>query len=122
MSKAPGGSAPKFTAKPAIRQTGSGVIFEVRLSADPAPTITWYKGATALSDGGRYKVITQTDGMNYVLMLEISDISAPDGGSYKVNAKNSFGESNANINLNLEGTWQSRLYKFVRAVVVIVRC
>ena len=46
----------------------------------------------------------QTDGMNYVLMLEIGDVTAQDGGSYKVNAKNALGESNANINLNLEGT------------------
>ena len=48
-------------------------------------------------------MITQTDGMNYVLMLEIEAISAADGGAYKVNAKNAMGESNANINLNLEG-------------------
>ena len=104
MPNAPSGTAPKFTAKPTIRQTGSGgVIFEVRLSANPAPVITWFKGTTAVSDGGRYRVTAQTDGMNYVLMLEIGDVTAQDGGSYKVNAKNALGESNANINLNLEG-------------------
>ena len=103
MSNAKTGSAPKFTAKPAIRQTGSGVIFEVRLSANPAPTITWFKGSTAVTDGGRYKVVTQTDGANYVLTMEIASITKEDGGAYKVNAKNALGESNANINLNLEG-------------------
>lgn len=101
VSKGPAGSAPKFTAKPTIQQIGSGVIFEVRLTADPAPTVIWYKGSTALQNKGRYSVRTKTDGLNYTLILEISDISAEDGGAYKVNAKNKLGESNANITLNL---------------------
>lgn len=103
VSQAQAGSAPKFTAKPSIRQVGSGVVFEVRLTADPSPSIIWYKGDTVISEGGRYKITTQTDGMNYTLFLEISDISTEDGGSYKVTAKNKLGESNANINLNLGG-------------------
>ena len=104
VSQAQAGSAPKFTAKPSIRQVGSGVIFEVRLTADPSPAITWYKGDTVISEGGRYNITTQTDGMNYTLFLEISDISTDDGGAYKVTAKNKLGESNANINLNLGGS------------------
>ena len=75
----------------------------MRLSANPTPAIAWFKGATPINDGGRYKVVTQTDGANYVLSLEIASITKEDGGAYKVNAKNALGESNANINLNLEG-------------------
>lgn len=103
------GSAPKFTAKPAIRQTATGVLFEVRLLADPAPQITWYHGETVINDGGRYKITTQTDGANYTLVLELSSISGADGGAYKVTAKNKLGQSNANINLNLEGEWPGKL-------------
>ena len=95
------GMAPKFTAKPAIKQVGAGVVFEVRLTADPSPIITWYHGDTVIQDGGHYKIATQTDGANYVLLLQIATISEADGGSYKVTAKNKLGESNANINLNL---------------------
>ena len=72
--------------------------------ADPSPLITWYHGDKVVKDGGRYQLITQTDGPNYILIMQISNITAADGGTYKVTAKNKLGESNANINLNLEGT------------------
>jgi hypothetical protein len=80
------------------------VLFEVRLTADPAPGVTWFKGDSAISNGGRYTMTTQTDGLSWTLLLEISGVTKEDGGAYKVNAKNKHGESNANINLNLEGT------------------
>ena len=102
------GIAPKFLAKPVIRQAGSGVVFEVRLTADPGPAITWYKGSTVIGQGGRYNLVTQTDGANYTLHLEISNITPDDGGTYKVTAKNKHGESNANLNLNLEGECKTR--------------
>ncbi len=103
VGKQAGGSAPKFTGKPAIRMLGSGVIFEVRVTGDPAPTATWYKGDTEVKDGGRYKISSQFNGSEYVLILEISSVTVEDGGAYKVTAKNSQGSSNANLNLNLEG-------------------
>lgn len=86
-----------------IGQITNGVVFEVRLTADPAPSITWYKGDKVISDGGQYLMTTRTDGLSWTLMLQISGVTAEDGGSYKVTAKNKHGESNANINLNLEG-------------------
>ena len=104
-AKGTGGSAPKFSAKPVIRQISNGVVFEVRLTADPAPSVTWYKGDKVITEGGRYVMSTQTDGLSWTLQLQISDVTTEDGGSYKVNAKNKHGESNANINLNLEGKY-----------------
>ena len=118
MADAPSGQAPSFTAKPAIRQQGNGVVFEVRLSANPAPAIVWYHGDKTISDGNRYKIVTQTDGMNYTLMLEISDITPADGGAYKVNAKNKLGESNANINLNLEGKLCGLLFYLTKLLMM----
>lgn len=38
----------------------------------------------------------------YFACLEIDDVSADDAGKYRVNAKNSLGESNATINLNFD--------------------
>jgi len=105
VSKGPPGSAPSFTSQPLINQTADGgVIFEAQLKAIPSPTIQWFKGTTPVADGGRYRIVTQTDGTNYALSFEISGATKEDGGAYKVTAKNSLGESNANINLNLEGT------------------
>ena len=56
-----------------------------------------------ISDGGRYRIATHTDGSHYTLLLEISNPTVEDGGAYRVIAKNQHGESNANLNLNLAG-------------------
>lgn len=40
---------------------------------------------------------------SYLLTLEISNPTKEDGGNYRCNAFNSFGESNANISLNFQG-------------------
>ena len=101
------GVAPQFTSKPAIRQLGSSVVFQVSLLAAPPPSITWYKGTSAISHGSHYNITTQTDGLNYILRCEIMDVDKTDGGTYKVTAKNPQGEANANINLNLEGRWMT---------------
>jgi len=104
-AKAPAAVAPAFTATPSIHQAGDGTVeFEVRLTSCPAPTVQWYRGTTAISDGGRYRAVTHTDGVNYVLTLTISGVTKDDGGEYKVVAKTPAGESNANITLNLEGS------------------
>jgi hypothetical protein len=39
----------------------------------------------------------------YLLTLEISNPTKEDGGNYRCNAFNNFGESNANIALNFQG-------------------
>lgn len=50
---------------------------------------------------GRFNVVMrQTSSSTYYLALEISNVSASDQAVYKVNAHNSFGESNASIKLN----------------------
>lgn len=106
VAKAPAAAAPVFTATPSIHQLGDGSVeFEVRLTSCPAPSVQWYKGSTAISDGGRYRAVTHTDGVNYILTLTISGVTKDDGGAYKVTAKTAAGESNANINLNLEGSF-----------------
>ena len=107
VAKAPTAVAPAFTATPSIHQIGDGVVeFEVRLTSCPAPSVQWYKGSTAISDGGRYRAVTHTDGVNYTLSLTISGVTNEDAGAYKVIAKTAAGESNANITLNLAGSTQ----------------
>ena len=96
------GQPPKFTSKPSIRQEGKNIVFEVKLTADPAPKVTWSSAGKTIKEGGRYKITTETSGANHVLKLVIIDAQAEDGGEYKVNAKNDNGESNANLNLNFD--------------------
>lgn len=40
---------------------------------------------------------------DYLISLEISNVSPSDAGSYRVTAKNALGESNATIGLNFDG-------------------
>jgi len=44
----------------------------------------------------------------YLLTLEISNPTKADGGNYRCNAFNNFGESNANISLNFQGKSPSK--------------
>lgn len=44
--------------------------------------------------------MNQTGSNSYYIALEISGVTAADQAVYKVNAQNSFGESNASIKLN----------------------
>lgn len=99
-------TAPSFTTQPLIRQLpGGGVAFEVSLVAHPVPSIEWYKGPEAISNGGRYSVVTQTDGTNYVVVMEMSEVTQEDGGLYKVTARNSAGDASASFNLSLQGIY-----------------
>ena len=97
-----------------------GVLFEVRVQSDSEPEVTWYNGETVVNHGGRFKITTQAAGNNYILQLEISEITTEDGGSYKVTAKNSHGASSAGLNLNLAG-WYHRIthIKIKRYFIVI---
>ncbi|KAI0982140.1 hypothetical protein GJ496_002986, partial [Pomphorhynchus laevis] len=94
---------PKFTQKPVIKQDASGskVIFECMLSAEPKPNCIWYKNEKQIEDKGKYSLsINALPDNCYMLNCTVSNISAEDGGVYKVVAKNSFGEASANMNLN----------------------
>lgn len=78
---------------------------ECILEAHPLPDITWFHGETVLKETDqRLKMsrkVTSKD--TYNLTLEISNPTIDDGGSYRCNAFNSYGESNANIALNFQG-------------------
>lgn len=100
----PDGKAPRFPKKPTIRQDGDVLVMECLLEANPAPDITWYQGTKTVSDNNRIRMIRKAAGKDiYLLTLEISNPTREDGGNYRCNAFNSYGESNANISLNFQG-------------------
>ncbi|XP_070534198.1 LOW QUALITY PROTEIN: twitchin-like [Ptychodera flava] len=99
------GKAPHFAGKPKLQQSKDGhrMSFEAELTADPEPTITWYRGDQKLKQGGRINIIIEREGAaGYFLILEIDDVTPEDGGVYKVVAANEFGESTSTINLNFD--------------------
>lgn len=100
----PDGKAPRFPKKPTIRQEGDILIMECVLEANPSPDITWYHDNKVLSDNSRVRMIRVVTGKDiYLLTLEISNPTREDGGNYRCNAFNNYGESNANISLNFQG-------------------
>lgn len=78
---------------------------ECLLEAHPIPDITWYHGDEKLKENSkRFKMIRKSISKNvYALSLEIKDPCNEDGGAYRCNAVNCYGESNANISLNFQG-------------------
>ena len=101
----PTGKAPRFPKKPTIRQEGDILIMECVLEANPAPEITWYQGEKVIEGSGRVRMSRKATGRDtFVLTLEVSEPTVEDGGNYRCNAFNNYGESNANIALNFQGT------------------
>ena len=100
----PDGKPPRFPKKPTIRQEGDVLVMECLLEANPGPDITWYQGTKIITNNSRVHMFRKATGKDtYTLTLEISNPTRQDGGNYRCNAFNSFGESNANISLNFQG-------------------
>lgn len=99
--------APRFPKKPTIRQKGNILVLECILEANPYPEITWFHGTKVIGDSSRYKRTRQETAPNtFQLGLEIHGPTIEDGGTYRCNALNEKGESNANIALNFQSTFR----------------
>ncbi|GMT25438.1 hypothetical protein PFISCL1PPCAC_16736, partial [Pristionchus fissidentatus] len=69
-----------------------------------SPSITWHHNGTPLPPAIRcVQTLSPVGASLYKATLVIKEPNADDGGSYKCNAKNPLGETNANINLNFAG-------------------
>lgn len=78
---------------------------ECILEGNPVPDIRWYRGDFAIEETTpRYKMARKKTGRDqYTLTLTIRAPTQEDGGQYRCNAVNAYGESNANIALNFAG-------------------
>ena len=94
---------PRFLTKPVIQQDGTSIVFTTEIEASPQPDIVWFRGSELLPRDQR--LVTKVDAVpgsiKYVLSLTIKEVSQADSATYKVEAKNAFGQMSANINLNL---------------------
>ena len=101
--KIPDGVAPRFPNKPTIRQEGDNLVMECQLEAHPMPEITWYRADKKVEENSRIRYECKNVGKHKMLLtLTITNPSMADGGLYRCNAFNPFGDSNANIDLNFE--------------------
>lgn len=84
---------------------------ECILEAHPVPDISWYCSDKQITDSQRTKMTRKAITKDsYVLTLEIQNPTKEDGGNYRCNAINMFGESNANIALNFQGIYMCTIY------------
>lgn len=78
---------------------------ECVLEAHPIPDIAWYQGEKSVIGSERIKMSRKVISKDsYILTLEILNPTRDDGGNYRCNAFNVYGESNANIALNFQGS------------------
>lgn len=84
------------------------------------PEIVWYCSDTEIINNQRTKmtrkVITKD---SYSLTLEIKNPTKDDGGSYRCNAINMYGESNANIALNFQGTLLILYFVILNIIIIL---
>ena len=76
---------------------------ECLLEAHPMPDITWFRKDQKITENSRisYECL-KAKKHRFLLTLTIKNPSLADGGMYRCNAFNPFGDSNANIDLNFE--------------------
>lgn len=81
------------------------LIMECILEANPRPEIRWFRGETSIEETTpRYKMsMKKTARDQFTLTLTVRAPTQEDGGQYRCNAVNAYGESNANIALNFAG-------------------
>ena len=84
------------------------IFFECKLTADPVPNFTWYLENSVLKNPAKYKQRILSEGKTHTLILEINTLGSKDSGDYKLVAKNSKGEADANIKLNIDTRKSSR--------------
>lgn len=102
----PDGKSPRFPRKPTIRQEDDILIMECILEAYPSPEITWFMGEERLENSERMRMLCKaTSKDTFMLGLEIRNPSQSDRGIYRCQALNTFGNSNAHITLNFQGTY-----------------
>uniref|UniRef100_A0A1I8HAW8 Ig-like domain-containing protein n=1 Tax=Macrostomum lignano TaxID=282301 RepID=A0A1I8HAW8_9PLAT len=104
MSQAPqpSGTPPNFIEKPRIEREGDNIRITCICKGDPAPTFTWYRGESVMTSGGRYSISSTNSGIEYTLVLLISNFTAEDGGQYRIVAKSGLGEANATVSINTQ--------------------
>lgn len=85
---------------------------ECILEGNPVPDIRWFRGDFAIEETTpRYKMARKKTGRDqYTLTLTIRAPTKEDGGQYRCNAVNAFGESNANIALNFAGNFYREIF------------
>ena len=72
------------------------------VEGNPAPTFKFFKGTQEIIEGGRYKLISDGDNNN-MIMMAIAKVKAADESEYRVEIENCHGSDEANFMLFVSG-------------------
>lgn len=97
------------------------------MRSDPKPTIVWYREGQQVTESSKIKISFEKVEENvYYIKLELKDPGIEDSGLYKCNIKNTYGELNANLTLNIEIIpvikEKPKVIKIIKKKTVIVEC
>ena len=82
---------------------------ECILEANPMPEITWFRKDVPIKESPRIShECMRAKKHRFLLTLTIKNPTLQDGGMYRCNAFNPFGDSNANIDLNFESKYNNK--------------
>lgn len=85
------------------------------VEGNPAPTFKFFKGTSEIIEGGRYKLISDGDNNN-MIMMAIAKVKSSDESEYKVYIENEHGSDEANFMLFVSG-----LYFFCLSIFFVVK-
>lgn len=117
----PEGEGPQFVVKPRItsQQGGKLVIMDCTVRANPKPTIIWYCEGKEIKQSSKISIsIEKKEEHIYYIKLTLNDPGTEDSGLYKCNIKNTLGELNANLTLNIES--KSKFYNPLNRLLTII--
>lgn len=97
------------------------------MKANPKPTIVWYREGKEVKESSKIKItVEKIEEDIYYIKLELKDPDTEDSGLYKCNIKNTLGELNANLTLNIEIIpvikEKPKVIKIVKKRTVVVEC
>ena len=82
------------------------------VEGNPAPTFKFFKGTQEIIEGGRYKLISDGDNNN-MIMMAIAKVKSADESEYRVYIENEHGSDEANFMLFVSGYFYAYLSLFL---------
>uniref|UniRef100_A0A915IUQ6 Ig-like domain-containing protein n=1 Tax=Romanomermis culicivorax TaxID=13658 RepID=A0A915IUQ6_ROMCU len=91
---------------------GNRIVFEVRVTGDPEPDVTWFKNGIALSPTATCQILKDHYGCH---RLVLENVNLQDSGEYSIKATNLAGEAknSADLQVNAKPTPKIQKQQFV---------
>ena len=96
-----------------VEQTACCYMF---VEGNPAPTFKFFKGGTEITEGGRYKLISDGENNN-MIMLTIAKVKTTDEAEYRVYIENCHGSDEKTFMLYVSGKLFCNYFTKIKCVL-----